>query len=316
MRPASRRLTRRSLRASSTVGTSKLRSHTRDHHPRLWTCVIKPLRDSAAMPGHDAGVRVINPAAHSAAQQKDAELRQILARGGQLPPLFCVPVLVKVGLDRDTCHPRLDTLSRVVSPEANTVCICTDAEIGLHTASANATCLRRRLPVECAMRCRTTMTSWAWQALQGQCRSLTTSQRQTPLRSAITHGCCERLAGAASAAGCCFCSRELSVRSGVEPPKRWCGHAGEDEHGRVCHKPARIQGEPGCRAGRVSADEFCGVLDVTVCNVHTTAGTHRRCCPQGSLFGVVRNPYDTSARTCAGASSHVTPACRVACGVL
>ena len=39
---------------------------------------------------------MINPAAHSAAQQKDAELQQILVRGGQLPPLFCVPVLVKV----------------------------------------------------------------------------------------------------------------------------------------------------------------------------------------------------------------------------
>jgi len=48
-------------------------------------------------------VRVINPAAHSAAQQKDAELQQILVRGGLLPALFCVPILVKVELHHGTC---------------------------------------------------------------------------------------------------------------------------------------------------------------------------------------------------------------------
>jgi hypothetical protein len=41
-------------------------------------------------------VRVVNPAAHAAAQQKDLQLQQLLADGGQLPPLFCVPILVKV----------------------------------------------------------------------------------------------------------------------------------------------------------------------------------------------------------------------------
>ena len=50
------------------------------------------------------GVRVVNPAAHAAAQQKDLQLQQLTATGGQLPPLFCVPILVKVQ-SQQSCTP-------------------------------------------------------------------------------------------------------------------------------------------------------------------------------------------------------------------